>query len=502
MFKELDVTLFVEIATFLTEGEDLLALERIDKEHKGLFEKYVWKEATALLPDWEWSGSMWCWKWAYWRALNWEKNGGDHCKRRTMSKVKRWLRDNECNVVGRQLNGKRLTHLSLARGRYAVPTEETKQFFGVYADSITKGDKVYLIETRTPVYRMFVDMDYTVTRPISGTRLLMHVSAMQKMMGDVYGSLVDCGALVCTSQCKKLESGDYKCGVHVIWTNITVTDADALALRELFIEELTKRDNTVDWPKAVDPTVYKGSGLRMLWSHKVEKCLVCNPKVKNISCVFCRGSGSMHSQRSYTLSYYLNGDGSLKSSEEHYDLACDRIKLLELASIQTAETKATRGSVPKATGVSESNSRKRKASEIVKKGTTNRGGGGGIFDKQAPLGAEHAIITTLLPHLFADPNLRGGVCMDDITEIIPFNQNGKVAFYRINVDNQWCFHRGRAHKNSGVYYVLTTRGLKAKCYSPHCGGRDYLVPMNWRAVGLAFPQTYAEWNVKKKKRGS
>jgi len=58
-----------------------------------------------------------------------------------------------------------------------------------------------------------------------------------------------------------------KSGVHIHWPDLIVTRTQALNFRSKIVLSLTS-DFPFDWDKIIDVSVYGGSGLRMLWSHK------------------------------------------------------------------------------------------------------------------------------------------------------------------------------------------------------------------------------------------
>lgn len=141
------------------------------------------------------------------------------------------------------------THLCM-NGSPSLRITNYEEFYKSYIHQVSTGKKLYLVETKTPLFRFFIDLDYTspcklekhqiieITRRISETipgRCLCAISSPVKK-----GSLV-------------------KSGIHIHFPECIVTKQKALKLRQ----ELPK-----DLLEFVDDSVYKGSGLRMLWSYK------------------------------------------------------------------------------------------------------------------------------------------------------------------------------------------------------------------------------------------
>ena len=67
---------------------------------------------------------------------------------------------------------------------------------------------------------------------------------------------------------RKLPDDQIKSGVHIVWPDVLVTKTEALALRTRILLELPEDP---EWNQRIDSSVYGGSGLRMIWSHKKEK---------------------------------------------------------------------------------------------------------------------------------------------------------------------------------------------------------------------------------------
>jgi hypothetical protein len=74
--------------------------------------------------------------------------------------------------------------------------------------------------------------------------------------------------MVARAQVRQVKGEDgqptLKSGVHLHWPNVIVDRTRALNLRSKIIESL----GPGPWDKVIDASVYGGSGLRMLWSHK------------------------------------------------------------------------------------------------------------------------------------------------------------------------------------------------------------------------------------------
>jgi Prim-pol 4/Herpesviridae UL52/UL70 DNA primase len=153
------------------------------------------------------------------------------------------------------------SHVLMDGGILHVPPEETQEFYREYIQAINLGTKLYVVEQKTESFKFFVDLDYKAPEKLSDEDLLQFCSIIHK-------------ALETSSQCviakarpRPVGEGLIKSGVHVHWPNLTVSRTQAMNLRTKIVTSLTA-DLPFDWDKVIDASVYGGSGLRMLWSHK------------------------------------------------------------------------------------------------------------------------------------------------------------------------------------------------------------------------------------------
>lgn len=136
-----------------------------------------------------------------------------------------------------------------------VPLGDTDTFYVAYIAAVRQDKRVYVVEQKTDVFRFFVDLDYKAPEPLDETLLL---EVIQKMCEVVPGRCV-----VARAPQRPLD-GLVKCGVHIHWPDTHVTRQEALAYRTRILMEL----DGPEWAEFIDASVYGGSGLRMLWSHK------------------------------------------------------------------------------------------------------------------------------------------------------------------------------------------------------------------------------------------
>ena len=153
------------------------------------------------------------------------------------------------------------THVLMDGGILYVPPEEIQEFYREYIEAINLGTKLYVVEQKTELFKFFVDLDYKAPDKLKDEDLIQFCSIIHK-------------ALETSSQCviararpRSVGEGLIKSGVHIHWPDLVVSRTQAMNLRTKIVTSLAA-DFPFDWDKVIDASVYGGSGLRMLWSHK------------------------------------------------------------------------------------------------------------------------------------------------------------------------------------------------------------------------------------------
>lgn len=149
------------------------------------------------------------------------------------------------------------THYLMDGGILDVPHADTDAFFVEYLAALRTKHKVYVVEQKTPVFKFFVDLDWRDDTPLSDERLAEIVQVMSSVVPG----------RVCIARAQpRPEDGRIKSGVHIHWPDTKVRRAEALAFRTRMLLEL---GDDPEWNTRIDSSVYGGSGLRMIGSHKI-----------------------------------------------------------------------------------------------------------------------------------------------------------------------------------------------------------------------------------------
>lgn len=172
-----------------------------------------------------------------------------------------------------------VSHLLLDGGVLCVPQESSAEFVAAYAIGVVKKGRLpCVVETRTPTFRMFYDLDICMNCAMAAAFVRGEIPesarpALETIINVTRGCFdVDTAVVACASDAAKHVSGSngVKLGVHLTFDDIFVTSATAMTVRDRVLDELSRIDNPFDneWTVIVDSAVFKGSGMRLPWSTK------------------------------------------------------------------------------------------------------------------------------------------------------------------------------------------------------------------------------------------
>lgn len=149
------------------------------------------------------------------------------------------------------------THVLMDGGQLHVPDTDTRAFWNEYVTAIASGQKLYVVEQKTDRFRFFVDVDFKGPEPLGDESAFELCVKIQEAVGAGR-------CLVARAPPRPVKDGWIKSGMHLHWPELVVTRGEAMALRTQILLELDHDS----WAEVIDASVYGGSGLRCLWSHK------------------------------------------------------------------------------------------------------------------------------------------------------------------------------------------------------------------------------------------
>jgi len=239
-------------------------------------------------------------------------------------KERRWfVTGGECQTTHLLMDGS---------GKLCVPDSHAGTFLNMYFTcAVVRGERLSVVERRTPIFRLFFDLDIRIsedTDPVpvirristliwdyvtrdffilesSGTNTVTGSSTVgpdsdDRDTGGACTSIEKDRMIVCTAPIKLESPGVIKAGCHLVFPSIYVNSPIALKCRDNILDriersyidgmshstsaqsvtqcaydsdEATTEETRMhlplnSWRDLIDDSVYKGSGLRLVWSHK------------------------------------------------------------------------------------------------------------------------------------------------------------------------------------------------------------------------------------------
>ncbi len=252
--------------------------------------------------------------------------------------LKKWFHVNRYFVKKDETPRRLVTHLLMDGGSVAIPDNTMNEFYKKYASDVENGHMNYIVEQRTPYFNFLVDMDFFGAEAVSLKNMEDYTLFIQLVLKDFFTDAPPGAfkAIVCSRPPSKCKDG-IKTGVHIVFPDIPVTSEIGLILRNAIVQKLTEgfggrelEENT--WSKVIDSSVYKGNGLRMPGSGKIELCSKCKGVLKQ-PCGICSGDGKVDIGRIYVPVLVVGGkQGELE------ELKVDKLKMVLATKVRTLHT--------------------------------------------------------------------------------------------------------------------------------------------------------------------
>lgn len=165
------------------------------------------------------------------------------------------------------------THLFLDGGKLTVPDDHAGTLLNLYFNAIIRGEKISLVETKSPVFRLFFDIDARVSEPTDFDFLFQEIYSAVRDFWVLHDTvkMIVCAAPEKTFETDQTYGAHTKYGFHIFFPHIYVNAPIALAFRDSLIERLEAADIPAclnAWADVLDQAVFKGSGLRLVYSSK------------------------------------------------------------------------------------------------------------------------------------------------------------------------------------------------------------------------------------------
>lgn len=228
------------------------------------------------------------------------------------------------------------THWSSCKthsGKMCVPDNRMTEFDNKYDEAISRKQRLYINEKRSPIVRVFFEIDYKGKNRkfLSDQKIneFNHVLIqtfirfyVDETKIDEKQTLID-RCVVCHTDVEyehnmKMVPGaprikSVKAGIRMYFQNKYATSdhlrimrrATLIELNRLFKEPIVNLGLVEDWGKIFDPASYTGNGLRLSGSRKIKACSCPREDEKGydptnlVRCALCKGTGSLDMGRVY-----------------------------------------------------------------------------------------------------------------------------------------------------------------------------------------------------------
>lgn len=391
----------------------------------------------------------------------------------------RWLNEKgyfHCQHPDQDLNT--VSHLLMdgyRGGKICLPQASHGDFLQRYVESINQGFVVYISECRTPVFRFMADLDVVREQELEDEILLQYARDFQSIVQKFYpvGVSADLFLMLLFRTEPKVKSTEpplVKTGVHIVFPNLYVTASMALHMREAIIGKfyclygsMVQQQNS--WEDVVDQAVYVSNGLRMVGSHKTDKCLECRDKEPEKKyCGECGSWGKRDAGRVYSIWRVLDATGTEEPTFLTY-LLQSRQQTIHLSSIRyfgnpTAGWSRYEGAPVAPIGINSSD-----AVEVNGRTTLMLKEDAEALHQMKnkvflPKDTDKYLLIQKYLRMHINPKRYGQILVDNIVT------NPKASYYIINVrgdGSSYCMNYRRDHNSNHIYFYMTSEGMYQKC---------------------------------------
>jgi hypothetical protein len=328
------------------------------------------------------------------------------------------------------------THVFLDGGKCHVSTADMPAFYVKYAEVLAKGVPQYAVEQRTPVFRLFMDIDIRSRSSIEDATIERVVLCLHECSRSFFSPLAS-PMIVCSVPERRLKDaeGSFKRGVHLHWKGILVTSSKAMAFRAFCVDKCIDAFGETfanKWADIVDPAVYKSSGLRIVGSSKRDAPGVYFP----------------------TAVYYPDGK---VLRVEHGDVISNLQKWLEDTTLRVADLDAR----PTAAYTESSTDESDKVREAFSKGRLERMS---MVDEKTKT-IVHSLESTL-PPFFKQCKVTS------VHKFIP-QSKAKTCTFIFGTNCRYCMNKPSGpHRSNHVYFKVDRTGVYQRCFDREGDDQD------------------------------
>lgn len=417
-----------------------------------------------------------------------------------------------------------VSNFLMDNGKLYIPENQYYNFLKEYAKQIDNNEPNYICEVKTPIYKLFFDLDFVNPKEMEKKDIIKYCQDIHKVIKEFYPEEYFNGksnvktsyrAMICVSDSKeiKIDGIDYiKNGIHLIFPKIIINNDKGQALRSAIIQYLESkyglRPSHNIWEDVVDRRVFESNGLRMVGSNKIIDCKYCNKDT--VMCSVCLDTKKLDEGRSYKLLSCLTETGDLwRNYTEENKIT---LTLLKNTSIRVSENLIKKANiivipfkeklpewydetyyeyVPKIKN-------KVKIYPLGTKRSVEDEKGASKLNLQTQINENDCKWTKIVKFLRQ--------VMPDVyktTHILDLHECEDGAYYVARTDSKFCMNISREHNSNTIYFLINQYGAYQKCFC-QCEkfkGRKFglcreysskLRPLTKEIKKLLFPKFYNE----------
>lgn len=382
-------------------------------------------------------------------------------------------------------------------GKISLPDEIIDGFFDAYGQDLLRKQKLYVIERRTPIFKLHFDLDLTQLHSDAKTRELLQ--RMRSAVERFYPvpEREETSWAVCCAVLDEQRQRRAK-GLHVVFPWLLVNDEQALWIRALMVSTLRAElpQLEADWEIVVDVQVLTSNGMRMVGSDKSKPCPECrNVRDAREFCSHCSRQGRIAEDKIYVPWLCEPPEEGLLR-----DLLGNLPHAVRMCSTRVPSSKqlATPGFLVPAGAPPSSRCRKLPQNE-ARDGQTHQ-----LCEQAATpmrLRLESVPLTEELRAALKETlaNHHSSYAQLDIAQLERLTSARRPTF-SVRVRGfgcRFCQNRGAEHTTQTVYFILTDRGAVQRCYSRKQVSRKHgfcdkfasaSTPILPRLMELLFPE--------------
>jgi hypothetical protein len=389
-----------------------------------------------------------------------------------MSLLLKWIYKNDYHKIDVEHP---ITHLRLDGGKISIPRNKLKHFYKLYARDISADTQLYLCETKTPTYKLFVDVDLLDDFALPDDLILEYSMYIHEVVCHYYNHLKP-ELILCTTTPKPVNHNGknyIKTGIHLIWSNIIVSHENIGWLRESIIQYLILKvgERVHDkWNKVIDDSVYKQNGLRMIYSNKMALCKTCK---KSDTCSLCKKTGKYHEGRPYIPYKRIDSDYNVEiysKSEADPDFILNIIKKTSIVSSDIISTFTD------------------ERPSWLKESSNMRNLDLGFEDLfgSSKLKFKEKIFNTEELFVMIENHIRKYIPNYSQIRLTDIHRCSNGEYYVCRTNVSYCMNIDREHKSNTIYFYIDKTNVYQKCFC-NCDtldGRKSGKCMDYRSNGF------------------